>query len=74
MLPGGDAAAVLEQLVKLCVGNDLACETQLVLRKEDIPPPIVKQDQTGLRLGHNIWLATHPVKHDADQMAYMLLH
>ncbi len=74
MLPGEDAAAALEQLVKLCVGNDLACETQLVLRKEDIPPPVLKQGQTGLRLGHNIWLATHPVQQDADQMAYMLLH
>lgn len=74
LLPGEDAAAALEQLVKLCVGNDLACETQLILRKQDIPSPILKQDQTGLRLGHNIWLATHPIKQDADQMAYMLLH
>jgi len=74
LLPGENAAEALEQMVKLCVGNDLACETQLVLRKEDIPPPIVKQDKTGLRLGHNIWLATHPVQQDADQMAYMLLH
>ena len=37
------------------------------------PQPIVKHDKTGLRLGHNIWLATHPVQQDADQMAYMLL-
>lgn len=74
LLPGESAADALEQMVKLCVGNDLACETQLVLRKEEIPPPIVKQDKTGLRLGHNIWLATHPVQQDADQMAYMLLH
>lgn len=72
-LPGADAAAALEQLIKLCVGNDLACETQLVLRKEDVPAPVLKQGQTGLRLGHNIWLATHPVQQDADQMAYMLL-
>ena len=74
LLPGEDAAAALNQLVKLCVGNDLACETQLILRKEEIPAPIVKQGQTGLRLGHNIWLATHPIQQDADQMAYMLLH
>ena len=73
-LPGEAAAAALEQLIKLCVGNDLACETNLVLRKEDIPAPVVKQGQTGLRLGHNIWLASHPVQQDADQMAYMLLH
>jgi type VI secretion system protein ImpH len=73
-LPGKPAAEALEQLLKFCLGNDLACETQLVLRKEDIPPPIVKRDQTGLRLGQNIWLATRPFKQDADQMAYMLLH
>ena len=73
LLPGENAADALEQLIKLCVGNDLACETQLVLRKEDIPPPVIKQDKTGLRLGHNIWLATQPIQQDADQMAYMLL-
>ena len=74
MLPGAEAAKALLQLIKLCVGHDLACETQLVLRKEDIPPPVVQEGQTGLRLGHNIWLATRPVQKDADQMAYMLLH
>lgn len=73
-LPGKPAAEALEQLVKFCLGHDLACETQLVLRKEEIPPPMIKRDQTGLRLGQNIWLATRPFKQDADQMAYMLLH
>lgn len=71
LLPGNQGEVALRELIQFCVGHTLACDAQLVLRKEDIPPPELHGN--ALRLGHNVWLNDAPAERDADDLQYALL-
>lgn len=72
-MPGKPAARALAEMLKFCVGHNLACELRLTLRKNEIPLPLMRHTQSQLRLGQNIWLRSRPFKQHADDMAYSLL-
>lgn len=72
-MPGKPAARALAEILKFCIGHDLACEVRLTLKKNEIPLPLMQASQAGLRLGQNIWLRSRPLKKHADDMAYLLL-
>lgn len=71
LLPGNRSQIALRELVQFCVGHTLACDAQLVLRKEDIPSPRLETGQ--LRLGHNVWLNNGPPAQDAADVQFALL-
>ena len=56
-LPGLPGATAVARLVQFCVGQTLACDVSLVLRKDCVPSPILAEsDGAHLRLGYNTWL------------------
>jgi type VI secretion system protein ImpH len=71
LLPGNRSQTALRELIQFCVGHTLSCDAQLVLRKEDIPPPKLEASQ--LRLGHNVWLNTGRPEQDAADVQFALL-
>lgn len=71
--PGSAGAEALKAMLQFALGHSLAIDVQLVLDQQDIPSPVVAQEQP-LRLGGNLWIGapdahlTHP-----DDMRYSLL-
>lgn len=67
-LPGSPGAAAMTELVQFCVGQTLACDVSLVLKKEDVPVARLSGAPVdSLRLGYNTWLHERPVgSHPAD--------
>lgn len=56
-LPGCPGAVALRRLVEFCIGQTLACDLALILKKESVPAPILASTGGGqLRLGYNTWL------------------
>jgi type VI secretion system protein ImpH len=58
-VPERKGAHLLSQLARLYVGPEYDFEIQLVLRKEEVPPPVlceVPDGELGTRLGWNVWL------------------
>ncbi|MBN1566661.1 MAG: type VI secretion system baseplate subunit TssG [Acidobacteria bacterium] len=66
-LPDGSAHQPLRALVRFFVGNELDCEVQLVLKKEEAPICELGADSaTAPRLGWLTWARTAPMPHDPD--------
>jgi type VI secretion system protein ImpH len=66
-LPDGSAYQPLRSLIRFFVGNELDCEVQLVLKKEEAPPCELGADSaTAPRLGLLTWARTEPMKQDPD--------
>lgn len=70
--PGSPGASALRELVAFCVGQGLACDVVLVLRKEAIPAPVLGESQSP-RLGYDCWPRTRPPDADSDDMRFALL-
>lgn len=62
-LPGGEALRQLRALVRTYVGDEMAWDVQLVLRKAQVPT--IRMGQTG-RVGMNTWLGHYAGADDAD--------
>lgn len=71
LLPGAKGARELEELMHRLVGPTVSCEVCLILRKEEVPPPILGR-QNGLRLGRNIWTFRHSPESDRNEAVYRL--
>jgi type VI secretion system protein ImpH len=57
LLPGQPGAAAATELVQFCVGQTLACDVTLVLKKECVPHATLGgPDVNQTRLGYNTWL------------------
>jgi len=65
MLPGGDSLKRLVAWILNYIGEELTCDVQLVLKKEEVP-----EIQTGTfgQLGWTTWLRSEPFDHDADDL------
>ncbi|MFO0938025.1 MAG: type VI secretion system baseplate subunit TssG [Gemmataceae bacterium] len=67
-------AYLLSQVTRLYVGPELDFELQLVLKKEDVPPPELRdapESELGMRLGWNIWLCgDEGLSDDADDLQF----
>jgi type VI secretion system protein ImpH len=66
-LPGGPAHAPLRALIRFFAGNELDCEVQLVLKKEEAPAcELGGESATAPRLGWSTWARSQPMSHDPD--------
>lgn len=72
--PGSPGALALRELVHFCVGHGLACDVVLVLARDAIPAPLLREDaKVPLRLGYNCWPRTRALDHDSADMQFALL-
>jgi type VI secretion system protein ImpH len=65
MLPGGEHLPRLLALVRNYVGDELAWDVNLILKKEQVPP--LKLGAGG-RLGWSTWLSSQTPERDADDL------
>jgi type VI secretion system protein ImpH len=65
MLPGGDSLRRLIDWVKNYVGEELAWDVQLILKKEEVPA--AQLGKSGL-LGWSTWTKSKPMPRDADNL------
>jgi type VI secretion system protein ImpH len=65
MLPGGDSLRRLVAVVRNYIGDELAWEVNLLLRKEEVPK--IDLGRYG-RLGWTTWLGTRTADRDADDL------
>lgn len=71
-MPGERGLAALRELLQFCLGLTTDCDVRLVLRKEEIPPPVIARDQP-LRLGLNSWLDAPARSRDVDDVEFVVL-
>jgi type VI secretion system protein ImpH len=66
-LPDGSAHQPLCALIRFFTGNELDCEVQLVLKKEEAPScELGGESTTAPRLGWLTWARTAPMSRDPD--------
>ena len=65
MLPGGEHLPRLLALVRNYVGDELAWDVNLVLKKEQVPPCRLG---AGVRLGWSTWVSSSTPARDADHL------
>ena len=65
MLPGGESLVRLRDWVKNYIGEELAWDVQLILRKEEVPA--AQLGKSG-RLGWSTWAKVKPLPRDADSL------
>ena len=73
-LPGRPGANAMAELVRFCVGQSLACDVTLALRKDCVP--VARLDETApvpLRLGYNTWMRLDAPAEHADDACFSLL-
>lgn len=77
LLPGGKALAQLAAIVRNYVGDELVWDTQLVLKKQEVPielalgvpnEPAASSMNGNARLGWSMWLGPRPSSLDADDL------
>jgi type VI secretion system protein ImpH len=68
LLPTEKGLRRLVQLTRLCIGQELDFDLQLILKASEVPScRLGKADANGLRLGWSSWLKTREFARDADQ-------
>lgn len=73
-MPGRDEIRALQELVRFCSGLTLDCEITLVLKRDDIPAPILRTTaDSPPRLGYGLWLNSRTPANDADDVRFTLL-
>lgn len=76
-LPGQSGAAALTELVQFCVGQTLACDIRLVLRKDCVPAARLGATEPSAlppRLGNNAWLNALAPQTHPDDACFSLLN
>ena len=72
-LPGQDGLLALRELVQFCVGLTLDCDVTLVVKRYEIPDPILCGGAHAPRLGHSLWLNSRAPVEDARDASFALL-
>ena len=72
-LPGQPGLLALRELVQFCVGLTLDCDVTLILKRGEIPAPVLGAEPEAPRLGHSLWLNSKPAKEDAGDASFALL-
>ncbi len=65
MLPGGDSLRRLKDWIRNYIGDELAWDVQLILKKEEVPA--AQLGKSG-RLGWSTWTKARPMPRDADNL------
>ena len=65
MLPSGDSLRRFADWVRNYIGEELTCDLQVILRKEEVPE--IRMGSFG-QLGWTTWLQSKPFDHDADDL------
>jgi len=72
LFPGSQRLTQLAQLVRTYVGPEFDFDTQLILRREEVPRcQLSANEADGPRLGWNTWACSHVPKTDADQAVFI---
>lgn len=72
-LPGQPGLLGLRELVQFCVGLTLDCDVTLILKRNDVPTPLLAKDSEPPRLGYSLWLNSRPARDDPDDARFALL-
>lgn len=74
-LPGNPGAEALGELLRFCVGHNMACDLQLSLAREEVPAPQLASanDHDVPRLGQTLWLTSGRPTADPDHAVFSLL-
>lgn len=73
-MPGQPGLAALRELVQFCVGFTLDCDVALILKRQEIPAPVLESTPSmAPRLGYNLWLNSLPRSQDAADVRFALL-
>ena len=73
-MPGQSGLVALRELVQFSVGLSLDCDVALILKREDVPLPILaKSPDEAPRLGYSLWLNAAAPEHDAEDVRFSLL-
>lgn len=74
-LPGRPGETALRGLVQFCIGQTLACDVALILKKECVRPAVLAGGgEDLLRLGYNIWLHSEAPPDHQDDACFTLLN
>lgn len=65
MLPGGESLRRLSALIRGYIGDELAWDVKVALKKEDVPPLWLGE---GAQLGWTTWCTTAPLKDDPAEL------
>ncbi len=67
-LPEGTAYRPLKAITRFFTNEELTFETQLVLKRDDVPPvQLGSEDEAGPRLGWVTWTKNQPMERDPDE-------
>lgn len=73
-MPGQPGLAALRELIQFCVGFTLDCDVTLVLKRQEIPSPILANSPPLVpQLGYNLWLNSRAPARDAEDVRFALL-
>ncbi|MCA9311358.1 MAG: type VI secretion system baseplate subunit TssG [Phycisphaerales bacterium] len=70
LLPGGQSHEKLRELVRLYVGDELACDAVLVLARDEARPVRLGEQA---QLGYSSWVRSTPFEEDLDQSTIPVL-
>ena len=75
LLPGAALQKRMAEWVFLFNGSEFACEATLVLRADEVPPPILGDgERDKCRLGRTLWLTSKPFSHDPDDAVFSVVN
>lgn len=60
-------AASLRKVIRLAVGCGMSFNLRLVLRREEVPRPVIDRSGSAMRLGYTSWLVSEVPARDLDQ-------
>jgi len=63
----------LRELVQFCVGLTLDCDVTLILKRDEVPPPVLGANLDVPRLGYSVWLSSKARQDDAKDVSFSLL-
>lgn len=72
-LPGQDSLLALHELAQFCVGLTLDCDVTLIVKRNEIPPPILCDGARAPRLGYSLWLNSRAPHDDARDASFALI-
>ena len=72
-LPGQDGLLALRELVQFCIGLTLDCDVTLIVKRDEIPDPVLCGGASAPRLGHSLWLNSRAPRQDARDASFALL-
>lgn len=73
-MPGGSGRAALRELMQFCLGHSLACDARLILKHDEVPPPILSgAAEAPAALGYNLWLNSRSLEHDPQDTEFRLI-